>query len=143
MEGNLPANNWRYMYSENQISFRFCNYLFVMCDCACSIILIFFLCRRFRRYRRPHKRGLEQICLPLVLISAIIPAVTPAQIIDDTIVCAFRPAAKTKSNFDKKIFSTEHQMEKKIEHWQMAINWTSTRPLKLTPPQQNPRIGYQ
>lgn len=47
---------------------------------------------RFRTYIRPHKRGLEQNCLPLALTTAITPAVTPAQITVDKYCCACRPA---------------------------------------------------
>lgn len=42
--------------------------------------------------KSPHKRGLEQICRPFDLTTAISPAVTPAHITEDTMVCAFRPA---------------------------------------------------
>lgn len=45
-------------------------------------------------YNRPHKRGFEQICLPLDLINAINPAVKPAQTIEDSKCWAFRPATE-------------------------------------------------
>lgn len=45
-------------------------------------------------YRRPHKRGLEQNCLPLVLTTAITPAANPAQSTEDMNWCVFRPAEK-------------------------------------------------
>lgn len=43
---------------------------------------------------RPHKRGLEQNCLPLALTMAITPAVTPAQTTVVKYCCAFRPAVE-------------------------------------------------
>lgn len=43
-------------------------------------------------YRRRHKRGLEQNCLPLILTTAVTPAVKPAQNTVETQRCIFRPA---------------------------------------------------
>lgn len=43
---------------------------------------------------RPHKRGLEQNCLPLALTSAITPAVKPAQNTDETKGFVLRPTAE-------------------------------------------------
>ena len=52
-----------------------------------EIIQIF--CVWFKRlvnlyHKRPHKRGLEQKCLPLALTIAMTPAVIPAQSTEDT-----------------------------------------------------------
>lgn len=61
-------------------------------------------CPNVHSHISPHKRGLEQICLPFDLTTAISPAVTPAHRTEDKIVCAFRPASPNKKEVKK--FST-------------------------------------
>lgn len=63
------------------------------------------VCIFLHNYRRPHKRGLEQNCLPLALTSAIIPAVALAQIIEDKKDCALRPAAQKKKKERREVQS--------------------------------------
>lgn len=48
---------------------------------------------RSQGYKRPHKRGLEQICLPFDFTSAITPAVALAQTNEEMKLWAFCPAA--------------------------------------------------
>lgn len=62
-----------------------------------TVRLGWFILWNLRRviYRRPHKRGLEQNCLPLAFTMAITPAATPAHSAEAINCCAPLPAERT------------------------------------------------